>query len=64
MTKMVKKTIELNQEYIDRLRTIFQVKTDKEAVNRALEIAIMEDEIIRAHKDIEQQGDIIEDIFK
>ena len=64
MAKMVKKTIELNQEYIDRLRTIFQVRTDKEAVNRALEIAVMEDEIIRAHKDIEQQGDIIEDVFK
>jgi len=64
MANMVKKTIELNQEYIDKARNIFQVKTDKEAVNKALELAIQEDEIIAAHSAIRKQGDFIEDIFK
>ncbi|MCP4629642.1 MAG: type II toxin-antitoxin system VapB family antitoxin [bacterium] len=40
MGKIVKKTIELNQEYIDRARVIFGVKTEKAAVNKALEMVI------------------------
>jgi len=64
MANMVKKTIELNQEYIDKARNIFQVKTDKEAVNKALELAIQEDEIIATHNTIRKQGDLIEDLFK
>ena len=36
MGRIVKKTIELNQDYIDRARVIFGVRTDKAAVNKAL----------------------------
>ncbi len=64
MSKMVKKTIELNQDHIDRIREILGVKTDKEAVNKALELALIDDEIISAHKSMAGKGDIIEDVFQ
>ncbi|MCB2189751.1 MAG: hypothetical protein KQJ78_25330, partial [Deltaproteobacteria bacterium] len=61
--RMVKKTIELNQDYIDTVRRIFKVKTDKQAVNKALEMVIIDDQIIQAHESIAGKGDVIEDIF-
>jgi Arc/MetJ family transcription regulator len=47
MGRIVKKTIELNQDYINRARVIFGVRTDKAAVNKALELAVIDDEIIK-----------------
>ena len=47
---LAKKTIELDEEAIKKLRRIFDVKTDKEAVNRALRLVVEEDEIIQAHE--------------
>ena len=47
MPRMVKKTIELNQDYIDRARDILRAKTEKQAVNRALEMVVIDDEIAR-----------------
>lgn len=38
--RTVKKTIELNQDCFDTARRIFAVNTEKEAVNKALEMAI------------------------
>ena len=64
MSKLVKKTIELNQNYIDRARLIFAVRTEKEAVNKALEMAIIDDDIIKAHKSIGGAGDVIDEVFK
>lgn len=49
MGMMVKKTIYLDQDYINRARKIFGVKTEKEAVNKALELAIIDDEITQVH---------------
>ncbi|MDR3557048.1 MAG: hypothetical protein P4L55_20015 [Syntrophobacteraceae bacterium] len=42
MAEMVKRTMEMNQEYIDRLRVTFGVRTEKEAVNKALEMALVD----------------------
>ena len=64
MGKLVKKTIELNQDYIDRARVIFGVKTDKAAVNKALELAVIDDEIIKAHELIGGKGDVVEEVFE
>lgn len=64
MGRMVKKTIELNQDYIDIVRGIFGVKTDKQAVNKALEMVVIDDQIIEGHESIAGKGDLIEDIFK
>lgn len=50
--QLVKKTIELNPKAIRKLRVIFQVNTDKEAVNRAIDLVAQEDEIIRTHKSL------------
>ena len=61
---MVKKTMEMNQEYIDRLREVFGVRTEKEAVNKALEMALIDDEIIKAHRRMREAGDVIEKVFE
>jgi len=37
MLNMVKKTMQMKQEYIDRLREIFGTRTEKEAVNKAMD---------------------------
>ena len=64
MPRMVKKTIELNQDYIDMARLIFSAKTEKEAVNKALEMAVIDNQIIEAHESVGGKGDLIEDFFK
>ena len=64
MGKIVKKTIELNQDYIDRARVIFGVKTEKAAVNKALELLIIDDEIIKAHELIGGKGDVVQEVFE
>jgi Arc/MetJ family transcription regulator len=61
---MVKKTIELDQDYIDRARMIFEVRTEKEAVNKALEMAVIDDDIIKAHELVGGKGDVINEVFK
>ena len=64
MSRMVKKTIELDQDYIDKVRMIFRVRTDKEAVNKALELAIIDDEIIEAHERAGGKGELIDEVFE
>jgi Arc/MetJ family transcription regulator len=64
MPRMVKKTIELDQNYIDRARLIFEVRTEKEAVNKALEMAVIDDDIIKAHELVGGKGDVIDKVFK
>ena len=64
MPRMVKKTIELDQDYIDRARMIFGVRTEKEAVNKALEMAVIDDDIIKAHELVGGKGDVINEVFK
>ncbi len=63
MSRLVKKTMKMNQDYIDRLRRIFGVRRDTEAVNRALEMALIDDEIINAHKRMRGKGEVIEEPF-
>jgi hypothetical protein len=62
--KIVKKTMEMDQDYIDRLRVIFGVRTEKEAVQKAMEMVLIDDEIIGAHKRIKGAGDILEEVFR
>ena len=64
MGKIVKKTIELNQDYIDRARVIFGVKTEKAAVNKALEMVMIDDEIIKAHELIGGKGVAVNEVFE
>lgn len=64
MSRMVKKTIELDQEYIDRARLIFRAKTEKQAVNKALEMVVVDDEIVTAHEQVGGTGRVIEEIFE
>ena len=64
MPRMVKKTIELDQDYIDKTRLIFQVRTEKEAVNKALEKAVIDNDIIKAHELVGGKRDVISEVFK
>lgn len=52
MQNTVKKTIELDEKAIKKLRLIFDVHTDKEAVNRALQLLTEEDDIICTHESL------------
>ncbi len=63
MSAMTKKTIYLNQDYINRAIKIFRVKTEKDAVNKSLELAVIDDEIIQVHKEIGGRGEI-EKVFE
>ena len=48
----VKKTMFLNYDYLKKALRILNVKTEKDAVNKALEIVVEEDEIISVHREI------------
>ncbi len=61
--KLVKKTIMLNQDYIDKAIEIFHVKTEKDAVNKALEIVVEESDITHTHEEIGGTGEI-EKVFE
>jgi hypothetical protein len=54
----------LDQDYIDKVRMIFRVRTDKEAVNKALELAIIDDQIITAHERAGGKGELIDEVFE
>ncbi|MCP4683773.1 MAG: hypothetical protein GY864_15695 [Desulfobacterales bacterium] len=64
MPRLVKKTMKLDQDYIDIARLIFRVKTEKEAVNKALEMAVIDNNIIEAHEKVGGQGGLIDEVFK
>jgi len=64
MPRMVKKTIELDQDYIDTARRVFGVRTEKEAVNKALEMVVIDNQIIETHESVGGKGELIEDVFK
>ena len=62
MQHLVKKTIELDERAIKKLRIIFNADTDKEAVNRALQLVSEEDDIIRTHEEL-AGGIKLKDVF-
>lgn len=64
MARMVKKTLELDQDYVDRAREFFRVKTEKQAVNKALELVAIDEEIINAHRQVGGKGGPIEEVFE
>ncbi len=59
----VKKTMFINSNYIKKALKILDVKTEKEAVNKALEIVVEEDEIINAHRAI-GGTDTVQQVYK
>ncbi len=63
MPRLVKKTMKLDQDYIDKVRLIFGVRTEKEAVNKALEMAVIDNDIIEAHEEVGGQGDLFNEVF-
>lgn len=43
---------------------IFGVKTEKAAVNKALEMVIIDDEIIKTHELIGGKGEVVNEVFE
>ena len=63
MPVFVKKTMEMDENLIKKIRKIFGVETDKEAVHNALTLIANEDSIIRTHQELAGKLDL-EDIYK
>jgi len=63
-TKYTKKTIEINQKHLNSAKMFLKTKTEKDTVNRALEIITDEQEIIEAHMEVGGTGRNIEQVFK
>lgn len=62
MTNFVKKTITLDEDLVRKVRKIFDAKTDKDAVNQALQLVASEDDLIRIHAQL--AGSLpLEDVF-
>ena len=60
------KHLKLDQTKIDRARRLFGVKTEQETVERALDLALAEEPILRAHRKVKGAGkgaDRIADVF-
>ncbi|MBF0199285.1 MAG: type II toxin-antitoxin system VapB family antitoxin [Planctomycetes bacterium] len=51
MSELTKKTVFLNQDNINKAIKLFNVRTEKEAINRALELVIEESDIIETHRE-------------
>jgi Arc/MetJ family transcription regulator len=62
MSQLTKKTVFLNQDNIDKAIKLFDVKTEKEAINRALEMVIEEGDIIESHRALAGTAEI-DDVF-
>ncbi len=62
-TTYIKKTIELNRHFLETAKNALKAKTDKETVNRALEIISEEHDIISAHIEVGGAGKI-ENMFE
>ncbi|MGK5088454.1 hypothetical protein WDW86_12920 [Bdellovibrionota bacterium FG-2] len=63
MSQPKKTTIELDRDAVRKLRTIFDVDTDKEAVNRAIQLVASEDDIIKMHEALAGKVEL-DEIFK
>jgi hypothetical protein len=50
------KHLKLDQSKIDKARRLFGAKTEQETIERALDIVIAEEPILRAHRKIKNVG--------
>jgi hypothetical protein len=50
------KHLRLDQTKIDKARRVLRVKTEQEAIERALELVIAEEPILRAHEEVRGVG--------
>jgi hypothetical protein len=56
------KHLKLDQTKIDKARRVLGTKTEQETVERALDLAIAEEPILRAHRKVRGTGEIA-DVF-
>ena len=56
------KHLKLDQRKIDKARRLFGLKTEQETVERALDLVIAEEPILRAHRKVRGTGGVA-DVF-
>ncbi|HVV49287.1 MAG TPA: type II toxin-antitoxin system VapB family antitoxin [Polyangia bacterium] len=56
------KHLKLDQTKIDKARRLFGVKTEQETIERALDLVIAEEPILRAHRKVKNAGGLA-DLF-
>jgi hypothetical protein len=56
------KHLKLDQTKIDKARRLLDVSTEQETVDRALDLVIAEDAILRAHRKVKGVGGVV-DVF-
>lgn len=56
------KHLKLDPTKVDRARRLLDVSTEQETVERALDLVIAEDAILRAHRKVKGVGSVV-DIF-
>jgi len=54
------KHLKLDQTKIDRARRLFGLKTEQETVERALDLALAEEPILRVHRKVKGAGGIVD----
>ena len=52
------KHVRLNQRKLDRVRAILGAATETEAIEKALDLVLAEDEIVKVHRRIKGKGRI------
>lgn len=58
----VRKHLKLDQAKIDKARRLLGLATEQETLDRALDLVIAEDPILRAHRKVKGSGGMV-DIF-
>jgi hypothetical protein len=56
------KHLKLDQDKIDRARRLLGARTEQETVERALDLVLAEEPILRAHRKLQKVGGL-EDVF-
>jgi hypothetical protein len=56
------KHLKLDQDKIDRARRLFGLKTEQETIERALDLALAEEPLLRAHRRVRGVGGVA-DVF-
>jgi hypothetical protein len=56
------KHLKLDQTKIDKARRLFGVKTEQETIDRALDLALAEEPLLRAHRKVRGVGGLT-DVF-
>jgi hypothetical protein len=53
------KHLKIDQQKLDRARTLLRLKTEQETIDRALDAVLAEQSIVRAHRKVQAVGGFV-----